>query len=221
MYGPKLVENPTDLELANKIIKLINMSKTDECTMSDTYMNAAVLLFQNEKSASSAHALAQSYFKRKDYTNAEKFYNEAINLETEVLKKSDMYYELGLVLFTTNSYQSARTALRSAISNNSSSGKSYIIIGKIYGATAKSCVGESSLEKRAVHCLIVDQFIKAKNADPSNAKIVQEANELIGRYSAGFPTHEDAFWGTTEINEGDPFTVGGWINESTTIRFAK
>ena len=219
MYGPQFEANPDDLELAKKIIMLINMSKTDECTMSDTYMNAAVLMFKNEKSANAAHSLAQSYLKRKDYTNAEKFYNEAINIETDASKKSDMYYELSLVYFTVNNYQASRSAARSALANNSSSGKSYIIIGKIYAITAKNCV-ESSFERKAVNCLIVDQFIKARNADPSNTRVVQEANELIGRYSAGFPTHEDAFWGTTEINEGDPFSVGCWINESTTIRFS-
>jgi len=217
MYSSKLEENSTDVELAKKVISLLNMGNADECKLSDLYLKAATILYENEKSAQAAHSLAQSYFKRKEAEMSKKFYQEAISLEEDPSKKSDMYYELALVYnHLMNSYQAARDACRSAVANNPSCGKAYMLIGKIYSVTAKNCV-EGKFEKKAVNCLIVDYFIKAKNADPS---LTDEANQLIARCSSLFPSNEDAFWGTTEIHAGDVFTVGCWIQETTTIRFS-
>lgn len=213
MYEPKLNETPNDLELANKIISLLNMGNSDECKLSDLYLKAATLIYENVKSASSAHSIAQSYLKRKEYSLSEKFYNEAIELETDPKKKADMYHELALVYYISNNYPAARNAAKTAITNNEACGKAYILIAKIYAATAKSCV-ESDFEKKVANCLIVDWLIKAKAAD---ASVVQEANDLINRYSSLFPKKEEGFW--LNIDAGAVVTFGCWINESTTVRF--
>ncbi|MDR2835363.1 MAG: tetratricopeptide repeat protein [Bacteroidales bacterium] len=214
MFTPKFKENPTDVALAKKIVALLNMGNSDECKLSDLYIEVATLVYSDEKTANAAHSLAQAHLKRKNFSVSEKFYLEAINLETEPLKKADMYYELALVYYMNSNYPSARNIARSCLANNPNAGKAYILIGKIYGASAKNCV-ESVFDKKATNCLIVDQFIKAKNIDPS---VAGEANELIGKYTAGFPKTEDGFW--LSIEAGATFTVGCWINETTTIRFS-
>lgn len=220
MYTPKYEENPTNLELAKKIIQLLDMGSSDECKANELYSKVAIIVYENDKTATAAHSLAQSFFKKKDAASAEKYYLEAISLETDPLKKANMYYELALVYNTfLNNYQGARDLARKALANDPNYGKAYILIGKIYAATARNFVGDTKFEKAAVNCLIVDQFIKAKSLDNS-ANVVNEANQYISRYSAGFPKQEDAFWHTTEVKTGDPFTVGGWIQETTTIRFS-
>lgn len=217
VFGPQFKENPEDVELAKEILGLLESGSGDDCKLSDLYMNAAVLVYSAEKSASAAHSIAQGYFKRDDSANAEKYYKEAIDLEEDDSKKADMYYELGLLYYNlVKNYPAARSAARSALSVNPNYGKAYMLIGKIYAATG-GC-GETAFEKKSINWLIVDQFIKAKNVT-DDAEILKEANELIGRYSSRFPTLEEVFW--LNFSEGQTVTIECWINETTTIRCNK
>jgi len=215
-FTPKFEADPTNVDLAKKIVNLLRRGNSDECKLSDLYMNAAVVMYDNEKSSSAAHAIGQAYFKRGEAAKAEQYYNEAISLEENVSKKADMYYELGLLYFSSmNNYAKARQAARNAIAADHSCGKAYMLIGKVYAAGGKDC-GEEAFDKKFVYWLVVDQFQKAKNADPS---LAGEANQLISRYSDYFPTEQEAFW--HDMKAGQTVTVGCWINETTTARFVK
>ena len=213
-FTPKFKEDPTNIDLAKKIIVLLSKGSDDECKLSDLYMNVATLLYNNEKTANSAHSIAQAHLKRKENDKAEKYYLEAIDLENDQLKKADMYYELSMIYYMANEYQKAKNSARTAITNNPNHGRAYIMIGNCYAAGGTNC-GESAFDKKMVYCVVVDQFIKARAVDPEYAA---RANELIGRYSSYFPKREEAFW--LGIDEGAPYTVGCWINENTTVRFS-
>jgi len=215
LFGPKFEAEPENIDQAKKILYLLDRGDSDECKLSDLYMNAAVAVFNVDKSASSAHQIAQGYFKRGDNDNAEKYYLEAIELETDALKKADMFYELGLLYYGNfKNFPKSRQAARSCIANNPNHGKAYLLIGRCYAAGG-AC-GETAFEKKSINWLIVDQFVKAKSVDP---ELTDEANELIGRYSGSFPTQEEGFW--VNINEGQTVTIGCWINETTTVRYIK
>ena len=216
VFSPKFEADPTNVELAKKIVNLLRKGNSDECKLSDLYMRAAIVMYENEKSSSAAHAIGQAYFKRGESGKAEQYYNEAISLEEVGSKKADMYYELGLLYFTSmNNYAKARQAARNALSADPSCGKAYILIGKVYAAGGKDC-GEDAFQKKCLYWLVVDQFQKAKNVDSS---VASEANQLIARYSEHFPSSQDAFW--ADMKEGQTVTIGCWINETTTARFIK
>jgi len=51
-------------------------------------------------------------------------------------------------------------------------------------------------------------------------EVADDANKLIASYSKYFPTKEEIF-DLPELQDGASFTVGGWINETTTCRAAK
>lgn len=216
VFSPKFEADPTNVELAKKIVNLLRKGNSDECKLSDLYMRAAIVMYENEKSSAAAHAIGQAYFKRGESGKAEQYYNEAISLEEDGAKKADMYYELGLLYFTNmNNYAKARQAARSALSADPNCGKAYMLIGKVYAAGGKDC-GESAFEKKSLYWLVVDQFQKAKNVDPS---LASDANQLIARYSEHFPSEQDAFW--VDMKAGQTVTIGCWINETTTARFIK
>jgi tetratricopeptide (TPR) repeat protein len=215
LFTIKFEANPTDLVLAKKIIYLLDRGNSDACQLSDLYMKVAIAVYNVEKTASSAHSIGQSYFKRNEAEKAEQYYNEAISMQEDLLKKADLYYELALLYYTQlNNYPKARTFARNALASDPNYGKAYMLIGRIYAAGGRC--GETAFEKKSVNWLIVDQFIKAKNVDPS---LTTEANELIGRYSASFPTQEEGFW--INITEGQTVTIGCWVGENTTVRFIK
>ncbi|MBO7481603.1 MAG: tetratricopeptide repeat protein [Bacteroidales bacterium] len=216
VFSPKFEADPTNVDLAKKIVNLLRKGNSDECKLSDLYMRAAIVMYESEKSSAAAHAIGQAYFKRGESGKAEQYYNEAISLEEDGSKKADMYYELGLLYFTNmNNYAKARQAARSALSADPNCGKAYMLIGKVYAAGGKDC-GESAFEKKCLYWLVVDQFQKAKNVDPS---LASDANQLIARYSEHFPSEQDAFW--VDMKAGQTVTIGCWINETTTARFIK
>ena len=62
----------------------------------------------------------------------------------------------------------------------------------------------------------VDKCIKAKQIDPS---VADRANSMISIYSQHYPSVETIFF--NDYAEGQSYTVGGWINETTTIRASK
>ena len=216
VFSPKFEADPTNVELAKKIVNLLRKGNSDECKLSDLYMRAAIVMYENEKSSAAAHAIGQAYFKRGESAKAEQYYTEAISLEEENAKKADMYYELGLLYFTgMNNYAKARQAARNALSADPNCGKAYMLIGKVYAAGGKDC-GEDAFQKKCLYWLVVDQFQKAKSVD---ASVTEEANKLISTYSAYFPKESDAFW--ADMKAGATVTVGCWINETTTARFIK
>ena len=77
-------------------------------------------------------------------------------------------------------------------------------------------IGSGDFEGRVAYWAAVDKFERAKQIDPS---VAGRANELIRTYTPHFPTRENIFF--NDYAEGQSYTVGGWINEVTTIRAAK
>ena len=141
VFTPKFEADPTNVELAKKIVKLLRNGNSDECKLSDLYMRTAIVMYENEKSSAAAHAIGQAYFKRGESGKAEQYYNEAISLEESNEKKADMYYELGLLYFTgMNNYAKARQAARSALAVDPNYGKAYLLIGRVYAAGGKGCI---------------------------------------------------------------------------------
>ena len=60
---------------------------------------------------------------------------------------------------------------------------------------------------------VLDKLNKAKAVDPSVAKEVQK---MYSAYSTHTPKIEDLFF--LGYSKGQAITIGGWINERTTIR---
>lgn len=173
----------------------------------DAYKHA-----KDESSSTSAISMARLFVKKNDIAKAIASYEQAINSETDKYKKANYCYELATVIYEQKDYPKVRNLANQAISLNPEWGKPYILIGKIYAASAKS-IGESDIQQRLVYCLAVDQFIKAKAVDTETAT---EANKEIETYSQYFPNKEDAFF--ENLKAGSTFKIGGWINESTTVR---
>jgi tetratricopeptide (TPR) repeat protein len=150
---------------------------------------------------------------RKKYNEAEKYYTEAIELETNNLVKSGLLTKLATLELTSDSKQAARDFARAAFSLDPTNGYALFIIAEAY---AGSRIGET-FENQTVYWVVVDYLIRARNTDPT---LREQVDERIGIYSRLFPTKEEAFFRSL-VEEGAPYQVGGWINESTTVRFRK
>lgn len=208
LYKEKVTANIKNVDYLTKVV---NFYKQIRCTESDVYFTAAVAAHKLQPSEESANACAEMSIKKKDYSKAVGFYEEATKLAAKNADKAEYQYKVAQLQSNLDNYSKAREAARNSIEFNPGNGKPYILIGKLY---AGSTVFDDPVLKKTVYWAAVDKFIRAKQVDPSCA---DEANELIRSYSRYFPSKDDMFF-KPELGEGKSFYVGGWIGETTTCR---
>lgn len=200
--APKIKDNPEDVKMAKKIIAL---SINAGCTDSDAFLAAAEIVQANEPNAGTAKIIASKYASAKDYTNAEKYYKEALELAETTEKKADIYYELGLMYAQSGRKSSARSNLYECLKLDPGRKRAYKIIGDMYMTSYNECKkDESKVEDRAIFIAAYEMYKKAGDANAmNNAK-------------AQFPSVEELF--TETFKEGDTYTVGCWINETVILQ---
>lgn len=122
----------------------------------------------------------------------------------DALDMSRMYNEKG-------EYQRAAECCKKALSLDASCGDAYIQLAEIY--VSHPVWNSESLLNQCTYFLAIDKLQRAKAMDPSVAK---RANELLAIYAEQTPKPKDLFMLGYKV--GDRIYIGGWINESTTIR---
>ena len=211
IYTPKVEEKKDDLDFLKQAIALMRRS---HCQELEVYFKASGYAYAIEPTAESAVGLAKQAVQKKDYATALKYFEEANGMETDAVAKAENYYMMGLIAFDEKSYSKAREYCRKAIAENANYGNPWLLIGKMYAATARSIYPDDGVMAKAVYYAAIDKFAKAKQVDESCA---EEANSLISTYSAHLPSTEEIFM-HPDLDKGKSVTIGGWIGESTVVR---
>lgn len=192
--------------------KVVSFMVTLNCDKDPLYIQASEDLYQLEPSALAAFNLAKLFVTKENYSKAVVYYKEAIEKEQDPLNKAEYYYQLGWITFAKfDDPQTAKKYALQAINLRPGWGEPYILIGDTY-LTGKNCFTDE-FEKNTIYWAAVDKFIQAKSVDPS---VSEKANERIQIYSSYFPDVETIFF--YSLKDGDPYTVGCWINEKTIVR---
>lgn len=209
LFQPRIEKKPNDVELIKKTYSLLGANK---CDGTDFYTDVAVKLFDNKPTSTLAYEIAKIFKDQKEYKKSEEYFKHAIELEENTTKKSVYLVEYAEIVFDEfKKSQQARSLALQALEVNPGMGHAHILIGNIY-ASEEDCFSDE-FKKKTVYWAAVDQFAKAKQADPS---LASEADRLIGVYSQYFPAQNDIFF--QDLSPGERYTVGCWINESTTVR---
>ena len=208
MYASKVEAAKDDLPALKEIVSLLRRVRCQEI---DAFYTAAGYAYKLEPSADAAVGCAAMAFKKGDIDGSVKFFDEAINLETDNAKKADNAYKAASVLASAKKLSQARSYAQKAISFNENFGAPYILIAQLYAGNYK-WNDEPALNKCTFFAAI-DKLQRAKAVDPS---VAEEANKLISSYSAYTPEAKDLFM--LGYKAGDRITIGGWIGETTTIR---
>lgn len=214
LFTPRYEANPDNLELVTNIVKM--MSFTEGCADNELYLKAVTSMYKMDPSHTSAHALFKLNSARGNVQDAIKYQEEAIAYaESDNATDADYYYELAV--FCSKNGQSAKgfeSAKKAAELSESYTGKSYYLMGTIWGST--SCGGDE-ISRRAPYWVAVDYLQKAKAAD---ASLTEDANRLIGQYAAYFPQTAEAFM--YDITDGQSYTVScGGMRATTIVRTQK
>ena len=206
---PYYADNKTNVAWLKATVKLLDRGGCDSKAF---YLECSEALFTLEPSTDAALSLAKAFGKQGDDTKAVSYYTKAADLAPTDEAKYEIWIKLAKTAKNNKQYSTVRDYARKALAINPNSGEAYILIGDAYAASASSC-GTGDLGRGGVYLVAVDKYYKAKNVDPSVAK---DAQDQINKYSSYFPGKEDAFF--KGINNGDSYSVGCWIGETTTVR---
>ena len=208
IYAPKVEENKTNLDYLKSVMKVMKMLG---CTEAEAYFAASELAHAIEPTAETAIGCGYMYYKKGDFDKCISYFDNAIELEQDPLKKADYNYSAAAVLFANKQLSKAKQYARKAIELNGEFGKPYMLIAQMY-ASSPNWSDEASLNK-CVFFAVIDKLQKAKSVDPS---LAEECDKLIRTYAGYTPKDEDLFF--IGLKKGDAVTIGGWIGETTTIR---
>tara|TARA_B100000886_G_C20425188_1_gene493609 strand:- start:3228 stop:4532 length:1305 start_codon:yes stop_codon:yes gene_type:complete len=209
MFDTKFEETPNDINLLKRIVKVL--SKKD-CTDAEVYFSAAKQLHEAEPSALSAYKMGKLSNNKNKFTEAITFFKHALELSDTNDDKAKYFYGLSTAYFKLGNNPTARNYALKALEIRPKWGKSMLLIGDIYAASANEC-GSNPFESAMLYSAAIDKYIIAKNMDSSVANL---ASKKIASYRKYLPTTEDAFF--NKYKEGDAYTVGCWINELTKVR---
>lgn len=208
MYATVVAESANDIEKLGSIMKLYRRLG---CTESDVYFTAAEHAHKLQPTSESAAGCAQMCIKKGDLNGALEYYKQALSMVTNDEDKADYLYRVANVYVLLKNYQQGAAYAQQSLDVNPEDGRCYLLMGICY-ASAK--IYDDPILARSVFWVACDMFRKAKTVDPSCAT---DANKLIATYSQYFPSKEDVFF-HKELNDGQPFRVGGWIGKTTTCR---
>ncbi len=209
LYTIKFNDAPNDVELLKKITKILDKKN---CTDSDLFFKATENLHKAEPSANTAELTGKMYIKRERFADAVPYLQEAIKLYDDDQERADVHFLLGNVFFQLKRFSEARAECYATLKVRPNDGKSYIVIGDLYAASAKDC-GDGDFYSKVAYWAAVDKYFQARNVDPEVAELAQTKINTFTQY---FPATEQIFF--HDLKEGDSFTVECWINETTTVR---
>lgn len=212
IYSKKFAEKPEDVELLKKIT---NILERKGCVKEDLFFKATENLHRLEPGAQSAYLMGTLNLERNNLSKAAEYMAQAAELYENPGDKVKALFILANINFNQRSYTQARSNAQKILQIDPSNGKALILIGDLYANSSSMCA-EDDLGGKSVFWAAVDKYVRARSVDPS---VESEANGKIAQFSKHFPAGSDLFF--RDMQEGSSYTVGCWINETTTIRAVK
>lgn len=198
--APKMRESQ-DPKMAKKVFQLMLTAK---CSDSPTFVEAAELVYKSEPAFGLAKVIAMKHASTGDMTKAGEYYDQALDLTDDNLKKSEIYLSMAQMYASNDNKVAARTSARKALANDPSATKAYSIVGGLYMHSYEDCrAGVSKVDDRLVFIAAYNQFKRA-----GDSKMMEAAK-------AQFPSIEEIF--ELGLTEGQSMTVGCWINETVVL----
>lgn len=211
LFTPRFEAAMDDLALSKTIVNML--SKTEGGVDTDLFLQAVNNMHRLEPSYQSAYFLFKLYSSKGNADEAVKYMEDAIEYpESDDKVDASYYYELATYCYKNGlSSKAFASAKKAADMDETLAGKSYMLIGTIWGSQV--CKG-NEIESRAPYWVAVDYMVKAKNAD---ASLAEEANSMIAQYAKYYPQKSEAFM--YNVLDGQSYTVNcGGMTAVTTVR---
>lgn len=203
IYTQKVEANKTDLAYLNGVLQILTKF---ECDTTSIYYLASDYAYQINKTPDAAIGKAQKLYKDGKEEEALVYFNEAIDLESDEIKKAKYSLAIAAILYKRGNISKCRQYCNQTLKFQPSNGKAWLLMAN---CIARSATGDH-LQKSYYYCLATDKCLKAKSVDPACAAT---ANRQIASYRNGYYPKSEAFF--AGLKEGQQVTVMG---ETTTLR---
>ena len=207
LYTRNFEENKNDAVWLNRAA---GRMKSKECSDDPLFVTIVEALHALAPSANSAYYLGILNDKRGNSSEALRYYEESISLETDPYKKAKTLYKIALEFKARGRKSTARSYANKALRYQPSLGKAHLMIASLYASSANDC-GNTQFEKRAVYWLAAKTARKAGKVD---ASLKKNANKTALSYEGRAPSKTDIF---TEGNAGTTIKFDCWIRGSVTV----
>jgi len=211
VFTAKMAETPNDITLLKRITTILDKK---DCTDSKLFLDASKQLYELEPSPEAAYNIGVKLFKDGKNGEAAKYFEQATSASNND-RVYRAYRNLAYCYLNMGASGKCRDAARRAAAVDPTAGEPYILIGMAYAASSNS-FADSKFGGKEVFWVAVDKCNRAAALDPS---VAGRANGLAASYRTHFPSTETIFF--NDYAEGQSYTVGGWIGETTTIRASK
>lgn len=216
-YFPQFEANPEDCETIELVYRRLLRG---DCSQDDPHL-IAVKAAKDTKCYTPPPPpgpLKQAFnaYNEGDYRNAVNLFEEYVNGTDDVERKAKYLLMIAKIYYRDlKDYPASRRYALKAAEVKGNWGEPYMLIGKLYASSGPLCGPGRGWDSQIVTWPAIDKFQYAKSVDPS---VADEANDLIRQYRQYMPKKEDIFF--RQLNAGDTFYVGCWIQENTRIRTA-
>ena len=210
IYSKKFEADPENVELLKKITGIMMRKR---CTEQDLFFRATENLYRLEPSPTTAMRMGQMCISKKQYHDAVKYLNDAIQ-GVSGKDKYNAYLFLGYAHTGAKNWSAARTAYNNAAAADATKGEPYMRIALLYASTVSSA-SEDNVGGKSAYWAAVDKLQRSKSVEPTEENI-EACNSLISSYASHFPSKTDAFMAGLE--NGKAYRVPGWIGETTIVR---
>ncbi len=210
IYKPQYEANPDDAELVKKILAMFNRSG---CS-SDFQTDLTVKYYNIDPTAELATMLGGIYEEKGEYTEALKYFQEAIDKTTDESFKLSVLIRAANAANNSNQYRQGADFSKQIIALDPDSGYGYLFLAGAYAGGANNCSG---FDKQAAYWLVVDAYVKARSMFEGEEEQINSINKIIYSFSSNFPNVEDTFM--RGLSPGQSYTVRcGWLVGNTTVR---
>jgi hypothetical protein len=210
IYRAKYDKDSTNIELIKNIISSLERKG---CIKSDLFFKSTESLYKFEPTSKSALMMGQMYANKGDENTASAFFKEALDKAEDNETKTKACFLLAQTLMSLNQYSQARQAFYQVLDyDKSKEGECLFYIASMYLSSSASCASQEG-KIRGAAWAAYDKAERAKALDPS---IAEKCDSLMRSAIGQWPTKENSSF--YEISENQPYTVGCWINEITTVR---
>lgn len=217
----KLTEIATKKYNSDKdnVANILNAYKTlrgGKCYDAPIFLEVAEKVVKEQPSAALYRFLSKRYADMKNYDKAINYITKASELEEDKNSKAQDILTVAQFYQQKGDFSSARTFANRAAEVRPGWGDPFILIGRLYASSGSRCGSGTGWDSQVVVWAAIDMWNKAKSIDPSSAN---EAQKLINQYSQYMPSKADIFM-QSDVQEGGSYTIGCWINVTTTVRAA-
>ncbi|RZN82460.1 MAG: hypothetical protein EVB11_08205 [Winogradskyella sp.] len=207
LYQKDFQQNKND---AKWLQRAMNKMYSKDCTDDPMFIKVVQQKNSIEPNADTAYYLGVLKEKEGKTSEAEQYYKQSMDLQTDPLKKWKLVYRLAEKNRKKGSYGKARQLYREALKLNPSNGNPHLRIAGMYASSANNC-GSDVFNKRAVYWLAASEARKAGRVD---GRLKKAAAQTAASYSAKAPDKSMIF---SKGNSGQTIKIGCWIGGSVRV----